>query len=307
MRFEISEIVGRDRKDWGRLLRATESVRAEKPQRIFRALGAWNRTVRYRKAKITSSFDDACERSVRRVQRWKRRLYESLMLFEFKREAYHHLAHLPPRKDFLAWLALGRHYEMPTRLVDFTYSFYVAAYFALSKRGSKEDGCILALKHGWLKERAEDWRKENDNARGIPEDRASFHDPRLFYRFAFELQPVYVIPVNPLRRNRRLARQQGLFLCPGDIRKTFEQNLEETLNRATSTDKPVKKLICLRHELRSEAMLELRRMNIGMATLLPDLSGWAQSQRDHVHKDISGYDDRFKQELEVAISPSPRS
>ncbi len=61
----------------------------------------------------------------------------------------------------------------------------------------------------------------------------------------------------------------------------------------------VKKLICLRSDLKTEAMNALFQTNITQATLYPDLSGWAKSRRDLVHREIA--DDRFREELEIAI------
>ncbi|MCJ7730434.1 MAG: FRG domain-containing protein, partial [Sedimentisphaerales bacterium] len=77
------------------------------------------------------------------------------MLLEFKREAYNYLTDLPERDDFLEWLGLARHYGMPSRLVDFSYSFYVAAYFALSMKKKDELGWILAINLTWVKDELE--------------------------------------------------------------------------------------------------------------------------------------------------------
>ena len=117
----------------------------------------------------------------------------------------------------------------------------------------------------------------------------------MFWKFGFEKGEDYVVAVNPLIRNPRLARQHGLFLFPGNIKKDFNENLQRTLNNNNN----VKKLIRLGPHLRSEAIRELKQMNINMATLYPDLIGWAESQRDLVHFPLT--DKRFRQELENAL------
>ena len=190
---------------------------------------------------------------------------------------------------------------MPVRLVDFTYSFYVALYFAICRLIEKNDGWVLAFNH--------DWHKKQLEAQIVPTlartcrvnlREAAFQDSRLFRVFAVKNPRDYVAAVNPFRRNPRLAKQQGLFLCPANVQHDFDTNLEAALrgsrNRALM-------LIRVPSAVRTEAMRELRRMNISAASLFPDLSGWAESQGDLVHHEI--LDKRFKWELKLELK-SPR-
>ena len=57
--------------------------------------------------------------------------HERWMLLEFQRAAHHHAGQLPANEEYLDWLALMQHYGGPTRLLDFTHSFYTAAFFAM--------------------------------------------------------------------------------------------------------------------------------------------------------------------------------
>src|SRR5262245_3155755 len=257
---------------------------------VLRAIGAW--TEDQRDIKIKSSFDIAWDRRI--AASGDRRLYEIWMLADFKREALNHLGHVPEPTNLLEWMAIGRHYGMPSRLVDFTYSFFVAAYFALSLRAKDQHACIVALN---LRRMKKNW--ERKLASEYPEftvERGSFHSEALFREFAFDHPENYAVVVNPLRKNPRLAKQLGCFLCPGNIDITADENLTSTLG----LDREMKKLICLRSNVKTQAILSLNGMNIRQATLYPDLVGWAESQRDLVHQELD--DPRLKEELEIAIN-----
>jgi len=51
----------------------------------------------------------------------------------------------PKQNDYAAWLCLMQHYGLPTRLLDWTESVLVAAYFAVSDLSIKTDAAIFAL------------------------------------------------------------------------------------------------------------------------------------------------------------------
>ena len=65
---------------------------------------------------------------------------ESMLLVEFQSKArmYMNAYDLPDAPDKPSWLALMQHYGVATRLLDFSYSPYVALYFALRDRSEKE-------------------------------------------------------------------------------------------------------------------------------------------------------------------------
>ena len=68
---------------------------------------------------------------------------EARILRIFKRKAIHFLDIVPDRDDDFEWLALMQDHGAPTRLLDFTWSPYVAAFFALER--TLNDGVVWAL------------------------------------------------------------------------------------------------------------------------------------------------------------------
>ncbi len=133
---------------------------------------------------------------------------------------------------------------MPCRLVDFSYSFWVAAFFALSGKGRDRYGFLLSLSLDWLNENIENLQKRN-----LPRKKfcnQDFHNPEHFHWFAFSGECPFkkiIVPVAPGRKNERLIAQQGLFLCQGDINLTFAEALTHTIKNVLKKKKVMRLII----------------------------------------------------------------
>ena len=57
--------------------------------------------------------------------------FEGGLVRKFKRHYHHYSPDSPAPGDYLEWLSIMRHHGAPTRLLDWTYSFFVALFFAL--------------------------------------------------------------------------------------------------------------------------------------------------------------------------------
>jgi hypothetical protein len=224
---------------------------------------------------LKSTFERAKEDINDEPPCWK---YEAAILREFTRRAHHYVSDLPKPTDILEWFSLMRHYGAPCRLVDFTYSFYVATYFAL-KRVTKENkiSALWAIKQSLLKEKFRRVFPNEDRSEGF-----RFKEPADFYSHFLDYQNPkdFIAPVNPFRMNQRLAAQQGVFLCPGNIAESFMHNL---LANGKKEDKNDIVRIPLSFSLKTEAIRRLWRMNINSATLFPDLTGFAEYLSDWFH------------------------
>jgi hypothetical protein len=201
---------------------------------------------------------------------------EGGLIRRFKRQCHHYLQHLPANENTLEWLALMQHYGAPTRLLDWTHSLFVGLFFAVEN--SSTECAVWALNHDWATETTKAVLSvaarnalENDRNREIDTT----------FNLVFRSLPAipFVLPIKPFRFNDRLVMQQGTFVCPGDVARSFEENLEATLSRGDSKGKLIKLVIMDNAELRKEIIRNLNRMNMNAATLYPGLAGFAQSLR----------------------------
>ena len=174
------------------------------------------------------------------------------------------------RNDKLYCLALMQHHGAPTRLLDFTYSPFVAAYFALERAEAAE--CVVWCIDGeWTLRECRKVEPKIDR-RNIDTERndATFDD---VYRKATKL---FVFPDNAILMNQRLIAQQGLFLVPGDVSRPFDANLR-ALDGWADRRHVVKLRFVLTRRFKMTALDELHAMNITRASLFPGLDGFAQS------------------------------
>lgn len=204
---------------------------------------------------------------------------ETGLIREFKRKSSLYLNRSKPEHR-LEWLALMRHYGAPTRLLDWTYSFYVAAFFSLIECSSTRPATIWALDVKWVESQMST-TKVPEGSDGNLWD-ILFKDVHLENPCTWEMyftgRYSFVLPVNPFALNKRLTIQQGLFLCPGNISIPFEDNLA---TRQKGDPNSANALIRIKLDLNTTAkkdfLRHLYRMNITKASLFPGLQGFAQS------------------------------
>lgn len=56
-------------------------------------------------------------------------MYENQIIEKFKTRAHQFIQSPPGNQDIVEWLSIIQHYGGPTRLLDFTESFYIASFF----------------------------------------------------------------------------------------------------------------------------------------------------------------------------------
>lgn len=204
---------------------------------------------------------------------------ESGLLRRFQRQYYHFASHVPKKNDSLEWLAIMQHYGAPTRLLDWTYSFYVAVFFAIEKAVDNIPCEVWAIEKYAIRNSIQKSKRIHDNVKSLLDTDHNIEKQQTWKgAFCRNTWP-FVYPVNPFRLNERLVIQQGDFLCPGDITKPFEENLIAVLpNKARAND------FCLYRyifpcpgKIKKGILMDLHRMNITQASLFPGLEGFAKS------------------------------
>lgn len=198
----------------------------------------------------------------------------SLGQFQSKFHLYDHENAKPDSK--LAWLSIMQHYGVPTRLLDFTESPYVALYFALEAYSpqTQADFAIFALDYSAIMDRSIEHIKGKDGA--FKESRASVYAKQdavfdtVVDRFAYDIAWV----AEPNQLNARLDRQAGSFLLSGNR----GLQIQDVLNSDLYADVAFYKFR-VPHELYIGLFALLRKMNITSKSLYGDLDGLARAIR----------------------------
>jgi hypothetical protein len=192
---------------------------------------------------------------------------EARILRIFQRKAHLFLSHIPPEHDHFQWLALMQHHGAPTRLLDVTWSPYVALFFAL-ERGA-DTAAVWAFSPAPLSKRVHQLR----SGRLVDRGAASTWDETTYPKYFLGGQNPFVILGEPKIMNQRLIAQSGSFMIPG----VLDPPVERILANYRGSRSLLVKIELNANAMRAEAMRALYGMNITHATLFPDLDGLARS------------------------------
>lgn len=176
----------------------------------------------------------------------------------------------------LGKLALMQHHGVPTRLIDWTESPYVAIFFAVEDATDEQGSCaVWAISSGWCQEKsAMAVRKKMKLSKEQFPNSTDFSQDDILYGTIIQENILLVAPLRPLKLNIRISSQQGLFLCPGEINVSFMDNLKALGEK----DLPnILYKFVFPSYMRSEILHDLFNMNIGPQTLFPGLDGFAKS------------------------------
>jgi FRG domain len=212
-----------------------------------------------------------------------RRSAESELLFRFQQQAHQFIRHLPDVDDKASWIALMQHYGVPTRLLDWTRSPYVALYFAVEgapqrammeqlEKGGPLDSAnpaIWAIDLQWLK------THEEQHLGLIPtetKERTNYLNGLLD-----KSEKPLVVQIDPLHANERMFAQQGFFLWKLFEGAPYFDQILTSMVLDPILVRPVIRKLEIHVSQRIPFLEGLRSMNIHRASLFPGLDGFCQS------------------------------
>ncbi len=188
---------------------------------------------------------------------------EENLLSHFKSQAHIHIRpeYLPDKDtdDITEWWQIMQHYGAPTRLLDWTASSYVAAYFAVVANWDK-DGAIWTIHPHTLV-------KHSQSVLG-----ASLLNDQLFSPLA----PLTVHAIKMTKHSNRTLAQQGHFTVPTPILCDQENLIDSVSAPHQSKTYAYGKTIIPKH-LKPEFLYRLRQMNVSAVALFPGEDGVGRS------------------------------
>jgi hypothetical protein len=231
------------------------------------------------------------ERNLLREFKWKYPLYEK--------------NYIPDDNRVIEWLSIMQHYGCPTRMVDFTFSPYVALFMALNESDYNYSS-IWCINQNICMAPFSKEHKQSD-------DKTEYLDKNMFNDYIYEKankmlrNALYNNPssepskriylVRPQMINERINRQQGLFAIPESTEVSFEDNVFPLLSNKEVTSIPFKKLIdysyspegkygaidyaLIKINIPSDFKYDIKKslyhMNITDETMFPGLEGLSKS------------------------------
>jgi hypothetical protein len=185
------------------------------------------------------------------------------LLRNFRKYAYTHRA----ADSMWHWLALGQHRGLPTRLLDWTYSPYVALHFATADLGRmNDDGCVWAIDfvraNRSLPARLRSVMQAEGSDTATVDMLSRFPSLREFDRLS---RTPFVVFLEPPSIDLRIVNQFALFSLMSSPRASLDQWLVSHAALARRIIVPAR----LKWEVRDK----LDQANVNERVLFPGLDG----------------------------------
>jgi hypothetical protein len=191
--------------------------------------------------------------------------------------------------DNLSWLEYGRHYGVPTPCIDFSYSPYIALFFAYNEISDKcKDTDYVAIYILNISQLAYSYKKilktdEIEN-QSFEYSKFCYGNSKELLQKTFPGDKLFFIS-HPGKSNLRMQKQCGAFLYDTlnyEIRGV--KNFDEFTNTLkTNIDFPILTKVYLKKEWAGEVFETLELMGISGTTLFMNAEGAAMDARNAIH------------------------
>lgn len=221
---------------------------------------------------------------------------EEMLVEQFIRRASHYLPESLKTASKFEILATMQHYGAPTRLLDFSKSFFVAMHFLQSS--AETEGALWAVNLDFLQKRVV------GSLSNIREENISI---KFLYKFNLETcekilaqegkKSSLVVPAESYFQHEREVSQQAIYLFPSKLETPFYSLLIESLevSNPEPTILSVEEIMTIEdwrenfglvkivvpYDLIFNTRGNLLEMNINEATLFPGLEGFSRSLRHY--------------------------
>lgn len=207
---------------------------------------------------------------------------EGKIIKKFKQNARLYLDHTPDEDDIFEWLSYIQHYGGPTRLVDFSYSPYIACFFALDDILDHRDSgaAIYGVNKAIL------WQAiavKNNFEYPYNWFWVGYKTNEIFNNLKFTTNDNSILFLERKTNHERTSIQQGVFLVSLNRNASFHDelfrffNIKESDKNENITPETSIIKIKINYSSAINMMKELHKMNINSETLFPGLEGFTKS------------------------------
>ena len=192
---------------------------------------------------------------------------EDIILQEFKKQAHLHLppGTIPGKDDLFSWWNLMQHHHAPTRLLDWTYSPFVALYFACEQR-LEEDGAVWMVASKHVSEKM---------TSAFPDCAGAATRVRQSQYYQSLTGPEFVEFLERNVQTAQMAAQQTMHSVSTSPLADHEQLILKVLSEETSRKAFRRLIIPARKKI--EFLRSLRFMNVTSRALFPGVHGLGRS------------------------------